>query len=184
MYPNAFSLSIDIMRQKQPKISIVEGNGFPGCARIAVHYGRELWYLNHPQSIGIIADADRHPVYEQMVRYLNEYLSTPCKLHCVKPRINRNDAQNILTIDYGDQPSIAMWTIEIPESLDIQISNLLKCKYPKLKKYHKNEIITATSKMLNISKEEVVRRSIEMFENKRWFKNFCKYLGERISSDS
>lgn len=179
-HPNQLSLVTDIRRKKQANISIVEGNGFPGCVKVAVHLSRDLWYLNEPQSIGVIADSDCSPVYQRMVDYLMEYLNTPCKKHNVNPQLSRNDSKQRLTLSYGQDPTMIMWTLEIPKNLEVQIANSLKRRYPNLRQYHgADEIIKAACKMLQISEEDVVRRSIRLFENERWFKTWCRSLKER-----
>jgi hypothetical protein len=184
-YSNIAALYIDIRGNNQADISILEGNGFPNCVKIAVHSSRELWYLNIPQSIGVIADSDHHPVYDKMINYLTRYLNTPCKLHNIKPQINRFDNQHTIVVDYGYLSKITMWTLEVPDNLEKQIANSLKRKYPnKLNKYTKDDdIIMAASRILKISKDDIIKKSVKLLENKKWFATFCSCLKDKVMSD-
>jgi hypothetical protein len=184
-YSNKAALDMDIRRNNQAYISILEGNGFPNCVKIAVHSSRELWYLNIPQSIGIIADSNHHPVYNKMIDYLTSYLNTPCKTHNIKPQITRFDQQHTIVVDYGYLSKITMWTLEVPDNLEKQIANSLKRKYPNtLNKYRKDDdIIMAASRILKISKNDIIKKSVKLLENKKWFETFCLCLKKKITSN-
>jgi len=180
-YDNVRLLIKDIQSNMQNNILISEGGGFPKCIKIAVRFTRQFWWEKTLLSVGVVADSDRGPVYNKLTEYLSEFLQTPCRKHNVSPRLNRFDSDQKLTIDFGHEKTITMWTLEIPNNLEHCISLVLKSKYSELRSVNNDdEVIMAASSMLNISVENVVRRSVRLLKKKNWFKVFCRKLGDLI----
>jgi len=169
-----------IVSNRQKRISIAEGNGFPYCIRAAVHLTRQLAYMNDLVSIGVVADSKSDHVYDRLRAVLTTYLETPCKKHNVNPEISCYPKQR-LTVSFRPGRNIIMWSLEIPESLEIQISRVLKKKHPKLRSIDsEDETMEVASRMFKTSKESIVRKSVGLLENESWFNDFCIRLRNNI----
>jgi len=181
LYSKTSSLVNDIRLERQAEISLVNGKGFPGCIKVAIHFSRDLWYKEGLHNIGVIADSDKGPIYQRMVQYLIKYINTPCKSHVVHPEISKLNSRKTVNVSVGESHNILLWALEVPESLEIQMSRVLKRKYPSLRKYKtEDEILAAACDKLNITSEELVKLCVRLFENKPWFERWCNSLVKRI----
>jgi len=183
-YSVASLLVDDIRLGKQADISILNGNGFPGCIEVAIHLSRQLWYIDDLYSIGVIADSDKGQVYQKTGKYLEDYLNTPCKKHNICPNIYRFNSEEIIKISFGNDHNIFLWTLEVPESLEIKMSKALKRKYPFLRKIKtEDETLAEARNKLNKTIEELVKLSVKLFKNEPWFTKFCGLLLKRIKME-
>ncbi len=129
------------------------------------------------QSIGVVADSDHGSVYEAIVKYLDEYLNTPCKKHNIDPEICKDEDRSCVRIRHRDLVDIDLWTFEIPPTLDTQISNSLKRKYDELSQYeNEDEIVRVAGELLKKSEEEVIRVTVKLLEDEKWFGGLCDAL--------
>ena len=171
-----------IRRNEQALILISEGNGFPGNTRVAVNLSRNFWYIGRKQTIGVIGDSNSGPVYSELARYLREYLQTPCKKHNVNPQLTFFDGEEKLTLSFGRRREITIWTLEIPLSLEIQISRVLKSNHARLRRYSDgDETIEAAQSMLGVVKEDIIRTSVGLLRSEVWFRRFCEKLRTNIA---
>lgn len=88
-----------------------------------------------------------------------------------------------MTVDFGHGRTVTLWTLEIPKSLEHQISLVLKSEHSGLRSASSN-VIEVASCMLGCGVEEVIRQSVRLLKDKRWFDNFCRKLQENLSIDS
>lgn len=179
-YPNETSLISDISARRQATVSVVEGNGFDGCITIAVHLSRNLWFVDSPQSIGVVADSDHGSVYEATVKYLEKYLNTPCKKHNINPTIVEDNDKSCVHIRHSDIVDIDLWTFEIFPTLDLNMSNSLKVKHEELKQYeNEDEVIKIAGRLFYNSEEEAIKTTVGLLENEEWFgKLFHAFLDQ------
>lgn len=134
-------------------------------------------------SIGVIGDLDSGPVFPRLIKYLNEYLRTQCKKHNVDPHLICSDSEKRVMMSLKGGRVIIIWTSEIPESLEKQISRVLKRKYRQVRSINnEDEVINTASKILRISKESVIRKSVSLLKNEKWFNDFCTALEGNFST--
>jgi len=181
-YQEARSLKRDIRSNRWKRISILETGGFPQLIKIAVRLTRQFWYLRTSLSMWVIADSDKGPVFNKLVEYMDEYLKTQCKRHNVNPQFIWCESKQKIIVSFRDERKIAIWVLEIPESLETKVSRALKSKYASLRSINTDdETIRAASNLLGINRKEVIRRSVRLLENERWFSDFCSKLERNIN---
>ena len=176
------SLEMDIRNQDQKPVSIVDGGGSFTPKRV-VRYSRKYWYETcATQSIGVMGDLDRGSIYAKVVGYFQEYLRTKCKEHNIHPTIATSNSSKELAISVNGTTIITIWTLEIPCSLEVQISCALKRNYPKVKSVEsEDEVIDLVAQRLKISKDDVIRRSVSMVAQDQWFQELEKRLRGKLS---
>jgi hypothetical protein len=164
---------------------VSEAAGFPGNTRVAVRLARNYWGATTSLSVGIIGDSNSGSLYQELTRYTRTYLATPCKSHCISPRLTSDKRRQTLTLTFRNRRNITLWTFDIPYSLDTQVSSILKSNYAPLRRYaNEDEIIRAAGNLLQISQEDVIRKSVGLLAtaNQRWFNDLCNKLRRDLLS--
>jgi hypothetical protein len=180
LYLDFRSFELDIWNMDQKPISILLGGG-SGTSQRVVKYSRKFWYEpSATQSIGVIGDLDTGSIYAKVVHLSREYLNTKCKQHNIHPKLSSSNLKKELKIAVNGE-TIIIWAHEVPCSLEIQISRALKRNYPRVRSTkNEDEVIRATARLLKISKEEVIRRSVSMVAQEAWFQELEKKLSDKL----
>jgi len=182
-YSNIKFLIKDIRSNRDKCISISEGKGFPQCVKLAVRMQRQLWYKDNTLSVGIVTDSDIGSTYDVLKEYLTQYLSTPCKTHTTRIKINQDESEHKIEIIFERRSNINMWTLQVPENLEKQVSRVLITKYQQLKAYNdEDEIIKAASNILDISINKIICWSLDFFNEEAWFVQFCRKLDRYLNN--
>jgi hypothetical protein len=162
-----------IMYGEKAPVMICEGKGFPGNTKVAVRLScKFMRYMRF--SMGVVGDSDRGSVYDETTTYLESYLGTPCKVHAMRPQIARFDADQKATITLDSKISVTIWAFEIPESLEIRICEKLRSNHRELTDCcGEREILNRAVEVLGTDEDGVIRRSVPLFHDAKWFNNLC-----------
>lgn len=180
-YDGPRKLENDIRQNRQKKISILRIGGYRGCIRFPIRFSRRFWAIDVPLKFGIIIDGPKKRAFNNIVKYLKEFMATPCKKHNVHPSLYCSDSKCKLTLSFEKRKDMSFWVQGIPNSLEIQIARVLKNKYPELRKYtNEYETIRGAQNMLRKSKEEIIRMSVQYFKGKKWFVDLCKEIENNL----
>ena len=181
-YSRLKSFTRDVRSSTQANISIIAVDG-PISPKFPVKFVRHFWYIEiYRMSLGVIKDLDRGgEIYEKMVEYLNAYLNTKCKKHNIDPALIYHDSERKLKMCFNGRRTVTIWTFGVPKSLEMQISDALKERYPQLKPINdEDETIRAAFDLLNTNRENLIRSSVGWLANKEWFKDLCHRLNDRF----
>ncbi|MHA1263650.1 MAG: hypothetical protein ACTSRS_00290 [Candidatus Helarchaeota archaeon] len=180
-YENPSSFIRDVRNNNLKKISILEGGGAPNYIKLAVKLTRQLWNEFELNSIGVIGDSDRGSVYNNLVRFLQQYLATECKKHNVDPQVDINDSEYKLLISFKKGRQISMWSIQIPNTLEANLAVIIKQRYPEFRSVDDpHNLLHEASKKKSLSKEEFIKQCLKIIENEPWFRNFILDLKRNI----
>jgi hypothetical protein len=179
-YPEVREFERDVNNDSQKYLSIVEGGGSE-IVRGAIRIIRPFWYVPVQVSIGVVGDLDSGPVYAKLTSYLEKYLKTICKVHVFIPTLLRTDSKKRFILKLKKERVIPIWTFDIPNSLEIQIARSLKKKYSEIKKNcNEDETIKAACKLLKMTKEDILRSSVELLGNQKWLIDLKKHIKQNI----
>ncbi len=181
IYSRLISFTRDVRSSTQANISIIAVDG-PVSPKFPVRFVRQFWYIEVSQmSLGVITDGDRGEMYDKLVEYLRLYLDTNCKKHNIDPALSYSDSERKLKMCFNGRRTVTIWTFGVPASLEIQVSKALKEKYKKLRSLAgEDETIRAACHLLSISREDLIRSSVGLLANKKWFIDFCKRFDKRF----
>jgi hypothetical protein len=131
----------------------------PGLLNVACKFIRQYWWSNRLNSVSIIADSDRGPIYEKCIGYMTLYINTHCKMHNITFNTTQLNSEKI-QIDYGHGKTIKLWTVEVPINLDRQIS-----------------LITNDVEIT----EDLIKSCVSSsFNGRRWYNTFCNRLSQKL----
>lgn len=171
VYSDLDSLVAEVRKDKHGLVSIVEGGGWK-CAETTIRFTRHLWYKSDNFLVGVVGDLDRGTIYAKLSKYLRKYIRTKCTTHNVDPHPSFDDSKKEIILHLERDKILRIWTSDIPDSLEIQISKVLKRKYPKLEQdLGEDETILAAAKLLGTSKDEIIKRSVRLLKNENWYKD-------------
>ena len=177
--PDQFDL--DLQNNRLRIISILEGGGYPNYIKLAVKYSKQFWNMTKFSSIGVIGDSDRGNIFTELNAYLTQLLNTPCKKHAINPQITVYDALQKIEITLRKARQIVIWTMQIPESLERQLTIILKIKHPKFKSEDNPHVfITNVSNGLKLTKEELIRTCVNLLKPEQWFNALVLGLKKNI----
>jgi len=177
--PNQFNS--DLQSNRLRMISILEGGGYPNYIKLAVKLSRQFWNITTLFLIGLIGDSDRGHVFNELKSYLTQFLNTPCKTHAITPQITIDDALQMIQLTLRRGRQITIWTMQIPENLEQNLSKKLKISHREFRsEANPHELINKISHKLNISKEELIRRCVTLVGNEQWFIELVSGLREKI----
>jgi len=171
----------DFQNDRLRMISILEGGGYPNFIRLAVRFSRQFWSNATLSLIGTIGDSDRGDIFKELSSYLTKLLNTPCKMHVIKPQIEINNISRRIQLTLRRGRQIILWTMQIPESLEKNLSKILKIAHPEFQsEANPHEVINKVSHKLNISKEELIRNCVNLVKDEQWFHELISGLKEKI----
>ncbi len=181
IYPELRSFIRDVRGSIQFNISIVQLNG-PISPKFPIRFVRQFWYIGtYKMSLGLIKDLDRDEIYERMVAYLNEYLNTKCKKHNINPSITFYDSDKKLKMCFKGGRKVIIWTFGIPKSLEVQVSQALREKHQALNSIRdEDETIRAAIVLFKTNRESIIRSSVDLLSNKKWFARLCGKFNARF----
>lgn len=180
-YATPIQFNSDFQNNRLRMISILEGGGYPNYIRLAVRLSRQFWNITILSLMGIIGDSDRGDVFGELKSYLTQFLNTPCKMHAIQADIEIDDTVHSIKITLRRGRQIIIWTKQIPESLEKNLSKILKIKHPQFQsETDPHEVINGVSQKLNVDKEELIRNCVTLVENEQWFHELVSILRERI----
>jgi hypothetical protein len=172
----------DFSNDDQKRLSIIEGGG-SNLTWSAIRIMRPFWYVDAQVSIGVIGDSDTGSVYEKLSEHLKSYLATPCKVHVFKPSLTLLDSEKRVEIRLKKEKVIPMWTFNVPDSLEIQISRSLKKKHPKLKKsLSEDETIENAAQLLGIGKKKIIENCLSLLRNEKWLSEAIAVIKENTDN--
>jgi hypothetical protein len=164
-----------VMYGEKAPVLICEGKGFPGNTKVAVKLSCKFMRYFTRTSMGVIGDSDRGPVYNETTAYLTSYLGTHCRIHAMKPEINKLDLDLKAIISLDSKIRVTMWTFEVPDSLEKRVSNVLKLNYRELADCSdEDDVISRAAQILEISEDDVIRRAVSLLDSEPWFDELCK----------
>jgi hypothetical protein len=178
VYSDLGSLVSEVRKDRHRLVSIVEGGGWK-CAETTIRFTRHLWYKSDNFVVGVVGDLDRGTIYAKLSKYLRKYVRTKCTTHNVDPHPSFDDSKKEIILHLERDKTLRIWTSDVPNSLEIQISIVLKKKYPKLKQdLGEDETILAAANLLGTSRDEIIRRSVRLLKNENW----CKDLQHKLKT--
>lgn len=176
----------NIRGRKQKRISLLQVSPYGHIIQYTIRLSRQFWGVRSMRfSFGIITDGDKGCIYSDLINRMENFLRDPRRTHHIKPYLTLFKRDKKITLSFKKRDEIPMWTMQIPNSLEIQIANMFKRKYPELRRISsEDDTIREVMAKFSKTKEEVIQMSVALFKGERWFIRFCNKLRKNIEWSS
>ena len=177
---NFQDLQEKINANKLRKYSICKLDGFDNLIRTSPKFIRQIWSKSYIKSIIIISDSDKGPLREKFKKNFNQYLNQPCKRHNINPIIENINNYSI-SIIFKKNFNLIIGLLEIQNSLEFQLGNIIRNKYNEFKHISNHKkIIEEFSKKMGYNRESVIEIFLNDLNNENWFKTFINNLKQLL----
>jgi hypothetical protein len=166
----------DMANGRQKRISVTCDNGYELPLTVC-KLVEDFWYCQDQDCLLVVGDTDRGKIYNKLAHRMDIYINGRRPKPYVNPILTLRPEEEKLTIGLRKGRIVTVWTADVPDSLEIQISKILKANYKWIpKKLNEDQTMELASKKLGISMEQLIRQSVGPLSNLTWFKHLCEKM--------